>query len=439
MQRRRTRHVEAPAGDAPDLVALLAAAKDDTAGGGADTGTGVGSTFASGLQRKWQCRGPRRDPERTPTHPPGLPTGLNRRQEQDWASDPGRFEDMGNYDCGCVLRGGGSCYAYLHETWQTSAGSLAAQAGKRYTNHRAFVEDVVGMLAASATCDFATGKWDLRYVLFGVHEVCRPVYSWALHIPDASLYKWEAKAARGECAWGHNVRHHIFASGGAADSSDPLHALWAETTPQTSKSNAEAWIRAKALELAEPQPAKPPPARVLKVADALTEMYSSTEGQEPFGEGAWGGSTVLPPLTPRPNRLRPPAISPTERNPAKRQAQLHMDPWDKSTEHALYMGDQRSRMVPDGLILSYGRFCRACEDVFKQEGIYVRKNKGCSGDCGTCKQNQANLARVHVPPDMRQTFVTLYSRHLCSGVTRTDTCTCALTPCFCSQCATRGG
>ena len=96
----------------------------------------------------------------------------------------------------------------------------------------------------------------------------------------------------------------------------------------------------------------------------------------------------------------------------KKRTKRHMDPLLLTDLFGEYKLDMEVQAWAPDVIVSYATFTRYYHDVLNELKIYVRKNKGVSGDCDKCRTNDANLARTDVTPAMRQRFKQAHRLHL---------------------------
>jgi hypothetical protein len=87
-----------------------------------------------------------------------------------------------------------------------------------------------------------------------------------------------------------------------------------------------------------------------------------------------------------------------ERNNFKYRAKRHMDPVIIKDWHREFHLDRLMEGASIENIVAYSTFAKCFKEVLKELSVYVRKNKGASGDCDECQANTAALLQKHVTP-----------------------------------------
>ena len=101
-----------------------------------------------------------------------------------------------------------------------------------------------------------------------------------------------------------------------------------------------------------------------------------------------------------------------DRRSMKMRAKRHMDPVLRTSLWAQHRIDGNTlHNLPENNLIAYPTFCKLFNKVLKELSVYIRKNKGASGDCIECTTNNANLQRNNVLPSVRAGFKEAARKH----------------------------
>ena len=222
---------------------------------------------------------------------------------------------------------------------------------------------------------------DLTYFLHSTYPVCRSAYQWFLAIPRATLYRADNERAAGKVESGNSARQKT-----------ETRTARLSSTNDTKRNLAEVFIKVRVEAMAEAQPNLPiysssdddmdhlqlQPARNRCAADDRNGEFQLWE--KPCRAETTGG-------------LAGQGVQEITRSLRRKRAKRHMDPMLITELHGQFKLDMQIDGWADEFIAAYSTFAKYYSAVLLELEIYVRRNKGVSCDCNTCRLNDANLTR----------------------------------------------
>jgi hypothetical protein len=390
----------------------------DSSGSGNGSGGGGGgrrisrgdATPAPGPTRKIKSRiTPKTRPTKHPPPPGGITKTRTKEQKARWVvacSDMRRFTSLRNYDCGCELYSQG-CYMSVASC--TSVEQLASIATSPFnsevesnrntkkTKKHEFYQRQRDMLEAKAEQQ-DDGAFVMKYSLcsagVGVSkEVCRDAYCWFTSQRSTTLAHAEDDFKSGKRTWGHaqrkprrstqndrkveDCRRFISEFVTCMSEEQPNGSVLIEIGDEDDRPNLQ--LTTKETTLADGTTAL---TKEVALADDDDDdpspgpVYGKNPGfQYGINKTSW-----------------------------KAVAQRHMDPVVIKELHREYVNDQVIFGTAQCAILQKSRFHTLFREILKELKVYVRKNKGVSGDCKKCTQCNSDLLRQNVTPAERQKF-----------------------------------